>query len=131
VEIVSYVSVGDLYFGDSRRAVRRKLGASYSTFRKDVGEPLTDSYDDVGLHIYYDRAGRLQFIEAFEPNVITFREIPFIGEKFRTVLSKMSGAGFGHVETDAGIVFPDAGIVLSIEGKMVESMGAFCKGYYD
>ena len=54
MEIVPFKSVGPLEFGDSRQVSREKLGSTFTTFRKDVGENETDSFDDLALHLYYD-----------------------------------------------------------------------------
>jgi hypothetical protein len=130
MEIVPFVSVGTLLFGDTRKKTREKLGDSYTTFRKVEGAPLTDSYDDLGLHLYYDKKGHLEFVEAFEPDLLTFRGLTFVEKPLRGVLTKMEKLGFTHTETDAGFVFFDSGIVFGGERNKVDSVAAFRKGYY-
>lgn len=108
-----------------------KLNAEYSTFAKDVGENETDSFDDLGLHLYYDDEGRLEFVEAFRPADITFRGIRFLGRSLSTVIRDMNAIGFDEVGADVGVDFPDAGIALTAPSDLIEGIAAHRKGYYD
>ena len=67
MEIVPFTSIGVLSFGDDRKTAREKLRSVYSTFAKDTAENETDSFDELGLHLYYDDTGILEFVEAFAP----------------------------------------------------------------
>src|SRR5262245_58298124 len=67
MEIIPFQSIGTLSFGDSRKVARAKLASTFSTFQKGDGPTETDAFDDLGLHLYYDEEGRLEFVEAFDP----------------------------------------------------------------
>lgn len=129
--ITPFCSVGVLVFGDSREVVRAKLDAEYSTFTKDVGENETDSFDSIGIHLYYDEEEKLEFVEAFNPAEITFRGLRFLGREVSSVTKEMEAIGFKSVVADAGIDFPAAGIALTAPSGTIEGIAAHRKGYYD
>ena len=86
MEIVPFTSVRALTFGESRKTSRARLGSSFSTFEKVVGGDETDAFDDLGLHLYYSEADRLEFVEAFDPADITFRGVGFLGRGLDSVI---------------------------------------------
>jgi hypothetical protein len=131
MEITPFSSVGWLVFGDSRKDVRAKLHATFSTFRKGAGEPETDAFDEIGLHTYYDEGGRLEFVEAFRPADISFRGVRFLNRDVDAVTCDMHRLGFTSLDADVGVDFPDAGIVLTAPSGVVEGVAAHRKGYYD
>jgi hypothetical protein len=131
MEITPFCSVGVLAFGDIRKDARAKLNAKFSTFLKDMGENETDSFDDIGLHLYYDSEGRLEFVEGFEPVDITFRSISFVGRDVASIIRDMSAIGVSEIYSDAGVRFPAAGIALYAPSGVVEGVAAHRKGYYD
>ena len=131
MEIIPFSSVGALAFGDVRMDARAKLNDKCSTFLKDVGENETDSFDDIGLHVYYDDDGRLEFVEAFHPADISFHGVHFLGRDVGAVTRDMNALGFTNIGADVGVDFPDAGIALTAPSGVVEGVAAHRKGYYD
>jgi hypothetical protein len=131
VEIIPFRSIGKLSFGDARQITREKLASSFSTFKKVVGENETDSFDDLGLHLYYSDAGHLEFVETFDPAEVTFRGIRFLGRDLDTIISDMESLGFRPTESDVGVKFEGAGIALTAPSGIVEGVAAHRKGYYD
>lgn len=131
MEIVPFSSIGALTFGDTREDARAKLGADYSMFAKDGGANETDAFDDSGLHLYYDDAGKLEFVEAFEPAEIVFREIHFLGRDIASVVRDMNAAGFAENYSDVGVKFPEAGIAIFAPSEIIEGVAAHRKGYYE
>jgi hypothetical protein len=131
VEIIPFASIGLLAFGDSREVARGKLGSTFSTFRKVSGANETDSFDDLGLHLYYDDAGHLEFVEAFGAAEVTFRGICFLGRNLESVIADMKSLGFSPTEADVGVDFVEAGIALTAQSGGVEGVAAHRKGYYD
>ncbi|MFO0822398.1 MAG: hypothetical protein U0792_04655 [Gemmataceae bacterium] len=105
MKITPFQSVGPLRFGDTRESARAKISAPYSVFRKDVGEEETDSFDSLGLHLYYDREGHLEYVEAFEPLDVTFRGITFLGRDLESVIGEMTALGFVATESAVGVKF--------------------------
>jgi len=131
MEITPFSSVGVLAFGDIRNDARSKLNTKFSTFQKDADENETDAFDDIGLHLYYDNDGRLEFIEGFEPVDITFRGISFLNRDVTSVIRDMSAIGFNETRSDAGVKFRDVGIALYAPSGVVEGVAVHRKGYYD
>ena len=131
MEIGPFSSMGVLSFGDTRQIARSKLASVFSTFRKDTGENETDSFDGLGIHLYYDNEGKLEFIEAFPPADVSFRGIRFLGRDIGSVVTDMEAIGFVATNADIGVDFGDAGIALTSPTGMVEGVAAHRKGYYD
>jgi len=131
MDITPFRSIGTLAFGDTREIARTKIAAPYSTFRKGEAVEETDSFDSLGLHLYYDPEGHLEFVEGFEPLDVTFRGISFLGRDLQAVIDDMMALGFVATESDAGTTFPEAGIALDAPAGVIESVAAHRKGYYD
>jgi hypothetical protein len=131
VEIIPFRSIGALSFGDSRQIARKKLASTYSTFEKVVGENETDSFDDLGLHLYYSDTGHLEFVEAFDPAEVVFSGINFLGRDLDSVTSDMESLGFSPTKSDVGVRFERAGIALTAPSGIVEGVAAHRKDYYD
>ena len=131
MKITPFTSVVTLSFGDSRKTARGKLRSCFSTFEKAVGENETDSFDDLGLHLYYSNADHLEFIEAFAPAEMTFRGIAFLGRDLQSVVSDLAALGFAPTDSDVGVNFEGAGIALTAPCGVVEGVAIYRKGYYD
>lgn len=131
MEIVPFTTMGVLAFGDSRAVAREKLGSDFSTFEKVVGAGETDSFDDLGMHLYYSDTGQLEFVEAFDPAEVVFRGVGFLGSDLNSVIPSMGLLGFTPTEDDIGVKFESAGIALTAPAGVVEGVAAYRKGYYD
>lgn len=131
MEIVPFTTIGVLAFGDSRAVAREKLGSDFSTFEKVVGAGETDSFDDLGMHLYYSDTGQLEFVEAFDPAEVVFRGVGFLGSDLNSVIPSMGLLGFTPTEDDIGVKFESAGIALTAPAGVVEGVAAYRKGYYD
>lgn len=131
MEIIAFQSIGSLAFGDSRQVTKEKLGSSFSTFEKVSGANATDSYDGLGLHLYYDNENRLEFVECFAPAEVVFQGIKFLGRDLQEVAGDMKSLGYFPTETDVGVKFHKAGIAITATMGLVEGIAAFRKGYYD
>ena len=113
MEIKPFRTIGMLSYGEPKQVVRGKLASAYSVFVKDVGNEETDSFDELGLHLYYDPQGNLEFVEGFEPAEITFCGVGFIGRDLSLVVEEIRRMGFAPVESDIGVKFPAIGIALT------------------
>jgi hypothetical protein len=131
MDIIPFKSIGVLTFGDSRPVSRQKLTSKFSTFQKADGENETDSFDDLGLHLYYSDEGQLEFVEAFDPAEVVFRGIRFLGRDLNSIMSDMGSLGFSPTKADVGVNFETAGIALTAPSGVVEGVAAHRKGYYD
>ena len=123
--------LGELMFGQNRDDVRSQLGPDYVAFKKTPGASrLTDAYNRLGLHLYYDEADRLNFIEAFPPSHPTIDEVNLLGGNARSLLQKMEQRGHaGRVEGDSWF-FDDIGVALYAPGGSVEGVSIYPPDYY-
>jgi len=132
MEILPFVSIGDLRFGESRQDVRKHLGTKYQVFRKDVGANETDAYDELGLHLYYDNDDKLEYVETFTPAAPTFKGVAMLGRHSEDVQEDLARAGHTcSVMDDVSINCGSAGIALYSPDEMVEGVGVYRKGYFD
>ena len=64
--IVGGVGIGPAMIGMSIADVRGTMGEPTKQFRKAPNsKTLTDAYDQLGMHVYYDIADCVEFVEAF------------------------------------------------------------------
>lgn len=131
MEIVPFISVGGCYFGTPRHRIRERLGDGYRSFRKGIGGNETDSYDALGLHLYFDDKDRLEFVEAFEPALPSFRGIFLLGRDRDDVAAELSAMGYKSTQDFYGLQCGDAGFALTCPGRIIEGVGVCRKGYYD
>lgn len=141
LEIVPYRSIGNIEFGQPRAAVRKVLGKNFTSFRKDVGERLTDSYDGRGLHLYFDADDCLEFVEAFSPAKIQIRGIPLLGrtveevfsdlKKKRLVKGALERERLASGKPDPCMMLDEIGVAFTIEESVIEGVGVYKQGYYD
>jgi hypothetical protein len=131
MEVVPYISIGNLSFGDLRDEARSRIASRVEPFSKVPGKPEVDAYDDLGMHLYYDEEDRLEFVEAFEPANVTFRGVSFLGRWVTDIKSDMKSLGFSYRNTDVGLIFDAAGISITAEEGIAEGVGAFKNGYYE
>ena len=131
MEVVPFESVGELRFGDTQAAVRQRLSSAFTTFRKGKSRSETDAFHDLGLHVYYDDSGVVEFIEAFDPADITIQGVHFLGRDVNDVVSDMKRRGYESQEGDGDPDFTSAGIALTVSEEMVEGVAVYKTGYYD
>jgi hypothetical protein len=131
MEITPFEGVGTIRFGDSRQQVRNSINHRYESFRKDVGEDETDAFDEIGVHVYYDDQGRVEFIEAFSPASLTLHGLPLMGRPIGDVEDELRALGYSSRQTDVGLEYTDAGIALTAAEGIIEGVGVFRRGYYD
>ncbi len=129
--IESFRSVGPIVFGESRTSVRKVLGSDFRTFKKDLGGNETDAYDSLGAHIYYDDSGLVEFVELFAPSDALFQGVSLVGRKVKDIVADLKKLGHEGEQDDVGYIFDELGIGLTVNGKIVEGVGAFKEGYYD
>ena len=131
-QIHPYVGLGALRFGQRRVDVRKQLGDDYSTFQKAPGvDSETDSYDNLGLHLYYDENDCLEFIEAFSPCEVMYENVQLLRPDLKTVLTDLEDLRMTPRYDDQGYFFEDMGFALFASGDAVEGVSVYTKGYYD
>ena len=93
-EIVPYVGVGPIQFGQTRSQVRSLLGGNVSVFRKGPSASTeTDAFNELGLHLHYDAQDRLECIEAWGPCPIYYKDVALLNVGVQEVLARLAGLG--------------------------------------
>lgn len=131
MDIIRFTSIGVLAIGDSRQVAREKLATPFFTVVKDGVRNEVDAFDDLCLHLYYDDAGGLEFVEAFPPADVTFCGVRFLERGLDAVVSDMRKIGFSPADADEGVHFAEAGIALYAPLGEVLVVAAHRKGYYE
>lgn len=131
MEIVPFKSIGPLSFGASRADCHGKLRASFTVFRKVASADQTDAFDELGLHLYYDSDGNLEFVEGFAPAAVSFQGVSFLGRDLAEIVEDIGRLGHSSNDPGDGVAFTDLGIALTDEDGVVTGVAAHRKGYYD
>lgn len=130
MEIVPFRSIGSIQFGESKHIVRQRLQSLPSEFQKDVNEESTDTYDDCGVHLYYDCQQRIEFVEAFAPADPTLINVIFIGSTLDEVVSDLLRIGFSSETSEMGCMVHEAGLAVITPMGFVEGVSVFRNGYF-
>lgn len=122
-----------------RSVVRSLVGPDFITLPKSQFEASpTDRYRDKQLKLFYNSQDRLNFVEAFEPSEITFRQFRLIGRSLGEVAAELAPLGVEFVETDFSEArhAPTHGFGVYFRGQPEEACvicGVYVhpEGYYD
>jgi len=130
-ELVSFLGLGSLRFGMTREEAQCLLGPSSKQFKKTYSSlSLTDEYRAIGVHLYYDQDGRLEFIEGFPPCRVVFRMTPLFEGTPEAIIRSLEQMGFQRRISGATYVFDDAGFALIVEDIRITGVSVFAKDYY-
>ena len=102
-------SLGGLRLGDSRMHAHDAIGEIPRVFDDDYGRHA-DYFVERELKVFYDDAGNVERIVAFEPNGVALDGLPLMGGTRDQVLSTFHAAGFDPREDRDGIRDPRAGL---------------------
>jgi hypothetical protein len=83
------------------------LGEAPREFVKGASPNVAEAYEGAGLHAYYDSAGRLDLIEAFQPCSRVFAGIELLGDAGVVVASLRELGLVGREDGEGGIWFED------------------------
>jgi len=135
--ITPYVSAGIIALGDVRETVRAKLMVPYESFYKTGSSKVeTDAFDEIGVHVYYDKDYRVEVVELFEPAVPMFKNTNLLGTPYSQLLELFSTIDGNLGENDSGLTSYEQGIGLYAPYKEdepnlnCEGIIVFKKGYY-
>jgi len=126
-EIRPFDGVGPLNFGTPRSRVREALGSRFHTFRKSAkSQSETDAYGDLGLHLYYDAADQLKFIETFPSCALRWGNLWLFRADLRTTIGEMQASGQPAITDPSGCYFEGLGVAIysPYDGR-IESVGVF------
>ncbi|MEJ8657787.1 MULTISPECIES: hypothetical protein [Streptomyces] len=102
---------GSVGFGESRSALRERLGECRSSLRTP-GAPETDHYLEAGLLLDFDRSDALEFIEATARAGVTYSGVVLAGRPFGDVVSDLRAQGVEVALDDSGAVMVGLGVEL-------------------
>jgi len=130
--------IGPLSFGMDSTAVRTVLGGAVRSFRKtpDAKTP-TDAFDEHGIHVYYDEAGRCEAVEVSSPANPILQGQPLVGRPFSEVRQLLEQIDPDIQIDDTGLTAPSLGVGLfapfasDSPEEPTEGVIVFKKGYYD
>jgi hypothetical protein len=130
--------IGPIRFGMDSNAVRNILGGTVRSFRKtaDAKAP-TDAFDEYGMHVYYDDAGRCEAVEVASPGTPILHGQPLIGRPFEELRHMLEQIDPKAEVDDAGLTAPSLGIGVfapfasDSPGEPVEGVIVFKEGYYN
>jgi hypothetical protein len=129
-EIVPFEAVGPIRFGMPRSEIHRALGETPRPFKKGLSENLTEAFKEIGVHVYYDGSGRVEFVEAFSPSRLRFRGVDLWRENAAEVLAELRNLGLRVRDDGAGgLWFDDCGFSLYSPNGRTEGVSAFRRGY--
>lgn len=127
-EIKSYVSVGNINFGEERASVRSKNEEyEYKEFKKSkFSKNTTDDFSV--FHVFYDKDNKVNAVEFFEN--VYMNNIDLFSKTYEELKNIFSDSTCE--EDDCGIIFKKYGFSLySPDKKTIESVLVFKKGYFD
>ncbi|MGD6849146.1 hypothetical protein [Rossellomorea aquimaris] len=138
LNMISYESIGPIKLGMTRDQIRSVLNSKVTEFKKTQwDENTTDSFDELGIHVFYKAGHICEAVEVSEPANPTFNGNKLVGIPFKQVRQFLQKYDKDlSIDTD-GIISEVLGISLYIDGvddeekEQVQSVMFFEKGYYD
>lgn len=138
LEIQPYVGVGQIKFGMTVDEVRKSVGFPVKPFFKGPNADFpTDSFNDLGIHVYYKKPGICEAVEMFLAADPMFQGHRFIERPFDEILGWLRTLDDSVVLDETGLTAFKLGIAVyapDISETMsapVEAVLAFENGYYD
>ncbi len=84
MELVPYRSLEGIELGSSKHTIRNQVSAPFQEHRDILGQ-LHDSFESLGVSVYYDDQDKCEAFEATAPAQPTFQGISIIGQKYSEV----------------------------------------------
>lgn len=130
IEIKPYERVGTIKFGSNRETVRKDNG-NFKEFRKSrFSKNSTDDFSS--FHVFYSEDDRVEAVEFFRESNLYFHDIQLFTQSYGDLKTRLNALDSNNTEDESGIIYKTLGLsVYSPDGKQVESILVFEKGYYD
>ena len=130
IEIKPYERVGTIKFGSNRETVRKDNG-NFKEFRKSrFSKNSTDDFSS--FHVFYSEDDRVEAVEFFRESNLYFHDIQLFTQSYGDLKTRLNALDPNNTEDESGIIYKTLGFsVYSPDGKQVESILVFEKGYYD
>jgi hypothetical protein len=133
--IEPFKSFGSLKFGTTRAENRKLLGEKFISFKKTPSSTnLTDAYNSLSIHLYYDDNDQLKFVEAPAKDCgkIFVHDTLISGLNLEGLVAALTPFGPAAFRTSDGCLFPSAGVsVWSADGENVETIAAASRAEFD
>jgi hypothetical protein len=134
--IESHEGAGPVRFGMKAAEVRATVGRPATAFRKDPADAHpADAFDAVGVHVFYDAAGRCEAVELFGPASPVFAGLRLLALPFREVEDALAARDPGLRRQVDGLVSLACGLSVNASPERGEaparSVLAFRRGYLD
>jgi hypothetical protein len=114
--IVGGIGIGPLMIGMPMAHVRGQLGEPTKRFRKTPDSPrLTDAYVQLGVHVYYDGADCVEYMESFAVDGIVhlLDGLPVFDTPVTTLIAAVSKkAAVRSEERGTAFVAPSLGLAF-------------------
>jgi hypothetical protein len=128
-DIHPFAGIGVLRFGMTAVQAEASLHSKSVPFRKGESGEMTLAFNELGLHVYLDDGGKMNFVEAFVPCSVGYLGIPLLGPRDE-VLKNLRGAGFAVRDDGSGGMWVDSsGFVLFAPLDVVEGVSVYPRGY--
>jgi hypothetical protein len=105
------------------------LGDKFSVHKK--GPNAFEAYAELDLHLYYDTADRLEFIEGFGSCPIYYQNVACLRRDAQEVLQALAKLGLTSRYENQLHIFDDGGFALYVPDDTVLAVSVFRRGYYD
>ena len=130
IEIKPYERVGTIKLGSNREMVRKDNG-NFKEFRKSrFSKNSTDDFSS--FHVFYSEDDRVEAVEFFRESNLYFHDIQLFTQSYGDLKARFNALDPNNTEDESGIIYKTLGFsVYSPDGKQVESILVFEKGYYD
>ncbi|MEU3251949.1 hypothetical protein [Streptomyces sp. NPDC006997] len=110
-DIAPWVGVAEIRFGDSRKALRDRLG-EYRSFRRTPDTPPIDHYMEAGMMLGFDGADRLDVIECTDRADPALFGVRLTGRPLADVLAGLDERRVPYVVDDSGCTLTGLGVAL-------------------
>lgn len=135
MELIPYKSLEGVELSTYKDAIRLSLKVRHEEFRSILGN-VHDSFDSLGLQVYYDDQCKCKAVQAAAPAQPSFQGVRFVGQKYSDLSDWLLEQDPELESDDSGVTSFKLGIALYIpdlregESAEIESILLFEEGYY-
>ncbi len=138
LNIEPYICVGPIKFDLLREKIHAIIKSPFIQFEKTtLSRSLTDSYDELGLHVFYDESDRCEAVEIFTISDLLYRNAPIFDKSHNENLKYLDKIDSSTEKDDVSIISYSLGLSIFSEtgiynpDSKINSVLVFRKGYYD
>lgn len=125
LNLIPYVGVGAIKFGESREEVRKNLG-TYKEYKKNKFS--TNTLDDFGFcQVFYNAMNKVEAVEMYRNVGLVYDNVNLFLLDKPQLLRVFQADGIN--EDEYGINVPSLGLSIALTVDMPDSILAYQKGY--